>query len=215
MDPKEIVRTGYDALSLLYRKDAEEPPNHQKWTSLVLSILPSPPTRVLDIGCGCGVPIARDLANMGCTVTGVDLSAVQIDRARNLVPRGTFIQADITSPSLADMLGDTKFSAIIALYVLIHIPVGEQEALMHKLSGWLVDGGYCIMTTGITPWTDELGGWLGADESVKMWWSQAGVNDYRRWAKESGFEILRDEHVPEEGNEGHQFFLLKKASNSA
>jgi 2-polyprenyl-3-methyl-5-hydroxy-6-metoxy-1,4-benzoquinol methylase len=53
---------------------------------------------VLDLGCGCSVPLARSFANMGYAVTGVDLSDVQIRRARQLVPSATIIRAE--SPSL-------------------------------------------------------------------------------------------------------------------
>jgi len=37
--------------------------------------------RVLDLGCGNGVPVAKALAVGGHDVTGVDLSAVQVERA--------------------------------------------------------------------------------------------------------------------------------------
>jgi len=37
-------------------------------------------SRVLDLGCGCGVPVARDLAAAGHEVIGVDVSEVQLQR---------------------------------------------------------------------------------------------------------------------------------------
>ncbi|MGN9788947.1 class I SAM-dependent methyltransferase [Nonomuraea sp. ZG12] len=49
---------------------------------------------VLDLGCGCGLPVARSLAAAGHEVMGVDISDVQIQRARRLVPAGTFRRAD-------------------------------------------------------------------------------------------------------------------------
>ena len=52
---------------------------------------------VLDLGCGCGVPVARDLVAAGHRVTGVDISDVQIQRARHLVPAATFRRADATT----------------------------------------------------------------------------------------------------------------------
>jgi len=213
-DAKEIVRTGYDALSYLYRKDNEEPPNHKRWASQLVSLLPSLPASILDLGCGCGIPVSRDLSQAGYNVTGIDISSVQIDRARKLVPEGIFIQADVTSQTLGEILQSSsapmRFAAIIGLYVLIHIPVDEQSAFIQRMAGWLEEGGYCMFTVGVTPWTGEKRGWLGANAEVKMWWSQAGVDDYRQWFTDAGFVIVEDEHVPEDGNEGHQFFLLQK-----
>ena len=63
------------------------------------SLLPAA-ARVLDAGCGCGVPVARDLVAAGHHVTGVDVSAVQIDRARRLVPAAEFVRADLTTLDL-------------------------------------------------------------------------------------------------------------------
>ncbi|EGN95207.1 hypothetical protein SERLA73DRAFT_162732 [Serpula lacrymans var. lacrymans S7.3] len=218
VDPKEIVRKGYDAISHLYCRDnyEGEGSNQKMWVSQLLDILPPPPAQVLDLGCGCGVPASRDLALAGYTVTGVDISKVQIERAKKLVPQGTFIQSDISSESLADILPPSaQFAAVIALYVLIHIPIEEQPALIRRIGEWIQEGGYCAMVVGIRPWTGEVGGWLGASEDVKMWWSQASVDDYRKWSKDASFEIVRDEQakdlMPNDSEVAeHQFLLLKK-----
>ncbi|KAH7929067.1 S-adenosyl-L-methionine-dependent methyltransferase [Leucogyrophana mollusca] len=218
-DPKETVRAGYDALSLLYRQDNDEPVHHKAWTSQLLEILPAPPAHILDLGCGCGVPVARDLARAGYLITGVDISGVQIDRAKKLVPQGTFYQADVANPHLTDIVPtSSQFDAIIGLYVLIHIPVAEQAALMQRMGAWVKNGGYCILTVGISPWTAEIRGWLGGDEKVKMWWSQTSAEEYRRWARDAGFEIVRDEEVKNYRDpdiEGHQFLLLRKTQSVA
>jgi cyclopropane fatty-acyl-phospholipid synthase-like methyltransferase len=146
-----------------------------------------------------------NLSRAGYDITGVDFSSVQIDRARELIPTGTFIQADVTSLHLT-----SKFSAVIAFYMLIHVPVEEQAALIQRMGAWTEDSGHCLMTVGVRAWTGEECGWRGSDECIKMWWSQASLENYRKWVVEAGFEILKDEHVPEDGNEGHQYLLLKK-----
>ncbi|MCX5096466.1 class I SAM-dependent methyltransferase [Streptomyces sp. NBC_00365] len=56
---------------------------------------------VLDLGCGSGVPVARALATAGHRVTGVDISEVQIRRAREFVPQAEFIRADATDLDFA------------------------------------------------------------------------------------------------------------------
>jgi SAM-dependent methyltransferase len=82
-DPREIVRRGYDALSYRYRADQAGEGGYAGWLDLLRERLPARGA-VLDLGCGAGVPVARALAAGGFTVTGVDLSDVQIRRARPL-----------------------------------------------------------------------------------------------------------------------------------
>jgi SAM-dependent methyltransferase len=55
--------------------------------------------RVLDIGCGQG-RLSRHLASLGAEVTGIDISAEMLGRAR-AAGRGniTYIHADVTAPS--------------------------------------------------------------------------------------------------------------------
>src|SRR4249920_445047 len=94
-DPRDIVRDGYDLVSQAYRADdfPLEGSHYGQWLPRLVAQLPRG-GRVLDLGCGCGVPVARALA-AEFRVTGVDLSPVQIERARRLVPGATFAIADM------------------------------------------------------------------------------------------------------------------------
>ena len=55
-------------------------------------------------------------------MTGVDLSEVQIERARQLVPRATFIRADATEVAFPT----ESFDAVVCLFALIHIPLADR-----------------------------------------------------------------------------------------
>lgn len=83
---------------------------------------------VLDIG--CGVPVARRLAAAGHVVTGVDVSEVQVERARALGPDATFLRADVTDIDFPD----GSFDAVVALYALIHMPLDRQPRLLRACS---------------------------------------------------------------------------------
>jgi Methyltransferase domain len=98
-DKRDLVRRGYDALSYHYRSDDADDGRYALWLADLHQRLPIS-AAVLDLGCGCGVPVARFLANAGHRVTGVDISDVQIERARRLVPTGTFRRADATQIDL-------------------------------------------------------------------------------------------------------------------
>jgi 2-polyprenyl-3-methyl-5-hydroxy-6-metoxy-1,4-benzoquinol methylase len=139
MDPKDIVRRGYDALSYLYRGDTEEPEHYATWLTQLRERVPAGGA-ILDLGCGCGVPLARDLAASGYEVTGVDLSDVQVERARQLVPAASFLPADATQVDLLP----SSFDAVVSLYALIHMPLDEQPSLLGRIGRWLRPGGWFL-----------------------------------------------------------------------
>ena len=89
-------------------------------------------------------------------VTGVDISSVQIERARNFVPRAEFVCADMTE---VDFPAES-FAAIVSLYAIIHIPLDEQPALFAKLFEWLQPEGYLLVTVGNRAWTGVEENWL-------------------------------------------------------
>jgi SAM-dependent methyltransferase len=81
----DIVRRGYDELSYLYRADDDRPPLYMSWLAALNDRLPGP-ADVLDLGCGCGVPVSASLAAAGHRVTGVDFS-LHVDSSE-FVPEG-------------------------------------------------------------------------------------------------------------------------------
>lgn len=77
----------------------KDPAVRAAWKALLLSVLPAPPARVADLGCGTGT-LARLLTDGGYAVDGVDLSPQMIERARAKVPEASFVVADVSSPPL-------------------------------------------------------------------------------------------------------------------
>lgn len=101
MNPKDHVRDGYNVVSYAYRADDAADGEHGRWLEELASHL-APGAVILDLGCGCGIPAARWLTAHGYIVTGIDLSPVQIERARRLVPDATFCCADVTTLDLPE-----------------------------------------------------------------------------------------------------------------
>jgi len=57
VDPKDIVRDGYDRISCEYRGDDDDGA-YGDWLAELAALIPEG-GRVLDLGCGNGVPAAR------------------------------------------------------------------------------------------------------------------------------------------------------------
>jgi SAM-dependent methyltransferase len=201
-DPAGLVRSGYNVLSRRYRGDGDTPPGYDGGLAGLRERLPGS-GRVLDIGCGCGVPVARQLAAAGHQVTGVDISDVQISRARQLVPAATFIRGDATELDFPP----SSFDAVICLYALIHMPLERQPRLLRDAARWLRPGGWLLATTGQDAWTGTEDHWLGGPAA--MWWSHADAATYRSWISQAGLEITSQQHVPE-GGSGHALFWARK-----
>ena len=208
MDPKKIVRDGYDIVSYAYRGDEEDAssPVYHAWLDELLPFIPTEPRpRILDLGCGNGIPVARRLAKTA-SVTGVDLSPVQIERARKLVPGAAFLCQDMTTLTFEPAC----FEAILAFYSIIHVPLEEQPGLLGQIFGWLRPGGLFMATLGSGDWTGTEENWL--DAGGRMYWSHTGADTYQKWLTTAGFSVRWNRFIPE-GKGGHSLFLCEKPRN--
>ncbi|MFG2729006.1 class I SAM-dependent methyltransferase [Streptomyces canus] len=199
--PKDIVRRGYDAVSLRYDETYGAETKYQQLLGDLCRRVPAGGT-VLDLGCGSGVPVARTLTDAGHQVTGIDISEVQIRRARERVPQAEFIHVDATAATFAA----ASFDAVVSFYALVHVPLDEQPPLLQKIAGWLRPGGWFVATTGHRAWTGVEEDWLGG--GAPMWWSHADAATNREWIAQTGLTIECEEFVPE-GDGGHALFWAR------
>ena len=201
-DTKSIVRHGYDLVSHAYRSDNAGDGDYAPWLDeLERRVVPG--SRILDLGCGCGVPVAKRLAQR-YEVTGVDISPVQIQRARHLVPSADFMCADMTTVAF----GAESFAAITCLYALFHLPINEQKVVLANVHSWLRPGGLFLCIVGHGAWTGVETDWLGV-AGGDMWWSHADTATYRQWFVETGLKIESETFVPE-GRGGHALLLATR-----
>jgi SAM-dependent methyltransferase len=200
-EAKLLVRRGYDQISHAYRDDVgAAKTGYGRWLSTHL--LPRLPAHaaVLDLGCGNGVPATRILAEH-FEVTGVDISEVQIARARTLVPNATFLRADIADVAFTP----ASFHAVVSFFALIHVPVAEQPAILHRVGEWLKPGGLFVATVGHEALT-RIGDFYGAP----MYWSHADVSTYCTWLDEACFEVVETEFLPEDPHGGHELVVARR-----
>jgi cyclopropane fatty-acyl-phospholipid synthase-like methyltransferase len=155
---------------------------------------------VLDLGCGCGMPATAWLAER-YSVTGVDFSLVQIERARRLVPGARFLAEDMATVRFPR----ARFAAIISFFAIIHLPIEEQPGLFQRLHDWLKPGGHLLATVGSGAWTGTDDDWHGAP----MYWSHADRQTYLRWLHDAGFEVRWTRFIPE-GMSGHTLLLARR-----
>jgi SAM-dependent methyltransferase len=199
-DPKDVVRRSYDQISRAYRGDSVgRERGYFAWLAALKPLL-QPGEAILDLGCGCGIPVAQELTQL-FRVTGVDISAVQIARARQLVPQATFLCADMTTL----WFPPDAFAAIVSFFAIIHLPVHEHRPLLERCFTWLQPGGYLMATVGHQAWTGYKDEWYGAP----MYWSHADEATYLTWFQELGFALLGTRFIPEGGG-GHVLVCVRR-----
>ena len=130
INPKRLVAAGYDEIADAYLDRFGVSAVRQRWLDRLIESLPSEVCKVLDLGCGAGIPVARDLAALGHCVVGVDGSAQQIVRARRNVPAAAFIEADMCELEFKT----ASFDAVAAFYSINHIPPAQQDRLISKIA---------------------------------------------------------------------------------
>jgi SAM-dependent methyltransferase len=204
-DPRAIVLEGYALASHAYRGDVFPLAGsaYAHWLRRFESLLP-PGGRVLDLGCGNGLPVALELSRR-FDVTGVDLSPVQVERARALVPEARFVCADMTGVELPA----GSFAGVAAFYSLINVPAAEQPALVGRIAGWLAPGGVVLATVGRDAWTGIERDWRGVP-GARMYYSQASVQDYRAWFAAAGLQIVEEGREPKQGNPGYAVLIARR-----
>jgi ubiquinone/menaquinone biosynthesis C-methylase UbiE len=95
------------------------------WLELLRRLAGRAPRRVLDVGCGTGV-LALRMAELGHTVTGIDLSPEMIDRARrNAEEEGLRVDFRVGDAAALDWADET-YDLVVARHLIWLLPDPER-----------------------------------------------------------------------------------------
>jgi cyclopropane fatty-acyl-phospholipid synthase-like methyltransferase len=201
-----IVARGYDALGEDYVAWAASFADPARRRMLeAFSARMAAGARVLDIGCGPGVPSTKVLANR-FEITGVDISETQLDAARRNVPEATFVLGDLMLVDFAP----GSFAGVTAFYSIIHVPREDHARLFERVSRWLVPSGLFLATLSATDDPDWTGDWLGQP----MFFSGYEANVNRELVAAANFDLLIDDIMETPEPEGPALFLWILAQRS-
>lgn len=198
-EPTRTVAAGYDRIAERYLRwvaRIEGDPRDRMLVEFAERLTGG--ARVLDLGCGPGVPSTKALAQR-FDVVGVDISEAQIGSARENVPEATFIHGDLAEIELPE----ASFDGVTALYSISHIPREEHARLFARIARWLVPGGLFLATLGATDSPHWIGEWLG----VPMFFSSHDADTNRALLSAAGFTLVLDEIVAMREPEGPVSFL--------
>ncbi len=201
MKGKKLVREGYNAIAASYfRERARNAPDIEFVKDLARRLPPD--ARVLDAGCGAGVPLAEVLTH-SCHIVGLDLATAQIGLARHFVPLGDFLCGDITAPPFRDR----TFAAIVCVYAMIHVPRDEHIRLLSEFRRLLEPDGILLICMGVDDLLEDVADYHGA----RMYWSHYDAETNLKLLRGARFEILWSKIVEDATSPGssHLFVMAR------
>lgn len=101
---------------------------------------------VLDLGCGPGIPITKELVNRGFRVTGVDISDTMIELARKNVPNAKYLRVSMT-----DIEFNNEFDGVISGHAMLCLDPDDFKRTAAKVTKSLKRGGFFILSLNEPP----------------------------------------------------------------
>ena len=200
-DPRRVVRASYERIAAAYL--AARPRDGADVTLLAeLAARVRPGGRVLDGGCGAGVPVSARLRDHGFDVVGLDVAAEQLALARDLVPHITVAQGDLAALPFPA----ASFDGLASFYALIHVPRSEHPGVLREMRRVLRPGGAALLCLGARDLAEDHDpdSWLGAP----MYWSHFDAATNLVLLREAGFDVVVDRLVPDPMGHGEHLFAL-------
>ena len=199
---RELVKSGYDTgqYAKSYGRVSRVPePFEKSLCDQLLSRL-KPQAKILDLGCGVGLPFDAYFVNNGFKLTGVDISSNHISQAKKNVKKADFILGDFFTK---DVKG--KFDAIVSFFAIFHIPRTQHQALFEHIHSLLKKNGLILLSVSIDSTKFSVNkNFAGAP----MAWSSFGLSKTLRLISQAGFQILICAH--DYRSERHAWVLAKK-----
>jgi SAM-dependent methyltransferase len=186
MDPGGIVAAGYDSIADRYREwTAPHDPTRSWFVDAIVARVPAGGA-VLEVGCGSGVPIGVALA-VRYRYRGIDVSARQIELAQASIPGADLRVSDLRTLEVPP----ASLDAVVAAYVMGHVPIGDRRSVYRRVARWLRPGGWwCTsLPTGDDPGEEVEPDWLG----TPMFFASMPWGEERKLIEDAGLAIEVDE----------------------
>ncbi|KAI9368315.1 S-adenosyl-L-methionine-dependent methyltransferase [Aspergillus egyptiacus] len=196
------AETLFNYLGKRYEDAYADSPHLHEVVRLALSHL-RPHSRVLDVGCGTGKPVADMLSRAGHQVHGIDIAENMVQIAQSQIPSGTFTKADMRvyePPTLGEGRGG-GMDAVFAVFSLFQISPSDTYHMAFRFAEWLADDGVLVVgfspTSVLEPGQGEYDEVWGCVRGVSKPWMTRQTREtflseerWREVLREAGFSVL-------------------------
>ncbi|QUT05096.1 class I SAM-dependent methyltransferase [Sphingobium phenoxybenzoativorans] len=165
------------------------------WLDRFCAILPAG-AAVLDIGCGSGLPIARELVRRGFDITGIDATPAMLAQFRRNLPGVAAQLADMRRLALG-----RRFAGLLAWDSFFHLSPAEQRDTIPRFQAHAAPGAALMFTSG-----DAEGEAIGELEGDPLYHGSLDPEEYRSLLAAAGFTVIA--HTPKDPDCGHRTIWL-------
>ncbi len=171
--------------------------NENAWLDRFGALL-SPGASILDIGCGCGEPMASYLIDQGFALDGVDSSPTLIALCRERFPQRSWHVADMRVLDLED-----TFHGLLAWDSFFHLAHDDQRRMFAIFRRHAAPGAALMFTSG-----GSHGEAIGSYHGEPLYHASLAPEEYRTLLTANGFRVVA--HIIEDPNcGGHSVWLAQ------
>lgn len=168
------------------------------WLDRFIALLPQH-ARILDIGCGCGEPIARYFIDRNIGVEGVDASPTLISFCRARFPKQRWQVADMRTLELG-----RTFHGLLAWDSFFHLCHDDQRRMFPIFKSHAAARGALMFTSGTSH-----GVAIGSYHGEPLYHGSLAPEEYRALLEANGFRV--EAHVAEDPDCGRHTVWLAQA----
>jgi SAM-dependent methyltransferase len=200
-DPADLIADHYERHALAWDADRRAAAwIDECWIGRFIELLPAR-AKVLDLGCGGGVPVAIRLAAHGFRVTGVDSSPTMISLCQSRMPDQDWMIGDMRSLALA-----SRFNGILAWDSFFHLRPDDQRAMFPLFAAHAASGAMLMFNAGLA-----YGEAIGSYRGDPLYHASLDAAEYRNLLASAGFEVV--EHSINDPQEGGRIVWIAQAAS--
>ena len=206
IDISEINRNAWN--KIVKEKRAIHPSKGNKEKELINLFIKSLPKngKILDLGCGTGIPIGKKLQSVGFTITGVDVSDEMIKEFQKNLPKAISFRMPMTEIDWIE-----EFDGIISSFSLLCLPPNDFSLMSNKIYKALKNNGYFLLFLNEGHSKD---GGIWEVQGQKLYTTGISEEEIRDKFEIKGMNIVRLERetieTKEYGKENTMLFLMQK-----
>ena len=130
---------------------------------------------VLDVGCGTGLFAKALVSQCKCAITGIDISAASLEKARHLDIYSDLHRCDLQQPPLP--FDNSQFDAVASVGVMTYI--AEPRALLTDLCRIVKPSGHILFTHRDDRWKEQDFDLLMQELEASGVWEILAISDPR------------------------------------